>query len=62
MVEPRTMGEPRTQTLDVPGARLSYDIRDAEGEPTAPALLMIASPMAATASPPWPGISVTGRW
>ena len=27
------MSEPRTQTLEVPGARLRYDIRDAEGEP-----------------------------
>ena len=38
MVEPRTMSEPRTQTLEVPGARFSYDIRDADGEPTAPPL------------------------
>jgi pimeloyl-ACP methyl ester carboxylesterase len=42
------MSEPRTQTLEVPGARLRYDIRDAEGEPTAPPLLMIALPMDAT--------------
>ena len=48
MIEQRTMSEPRTQTLEVPGARLRYDIRDAEGEPTAPPLLMIALPMDAT--------------
>jgi hypothetical protein len=42
------MSEPRTKTLDVPGARLRYDIRDAEREPTAPPLLMIALPMDAT--------------
>jgi pimeloyl-ACP methyl ester carboxylesterase len=40
------MTEPKTQTLDVPGATLSYDIRDAEGEGTAP-LLLIGSPMGA---------------
>ena len=48
MRQPRTVSEPRTETLDVPGARLRYDIRDAEGEPTAPPLLMIALPMDAT--------------
>jgi len=41
------MAEPTTQTLDVPGARLRYDIRDGAGS-TAPALLMIASPMDAS--------------
>jgi pimeloyl-ACP methyl ester carboxylesterase len=39
------MSEPRTETLDVPGATLRYGIRDAEGESTAPPLLMIALPM-----------------
>ena len=39
--------EPSTHTLDVPGATLCYDVRDAEAESTAPALLMIAAPMAA---------------
>jgi pimeloyl-ACP methyl ester carboxylesterase len=48
MSEPRTVTEPRTETLDVPGARLRYDVRDAEAEPTAPPLLMIALPMDAT--------------
>lgn len=42
------MSEPRTQTLDVPGASLRYDIRDAEGETTEPVLLMIALPMDAS--------------
>jgi pimeloyl-ACP methyl ester carboxylesterase len=41
------MTEPKTQTLDVPGATLSYDIRAPEGEGTAPLLLMIGSPMGA---------------
>jgi pimeloyl-ACP methyl ester carboxylesterase len=38
----------RTETLDVPGARLRYDIRDAEAESTAPTVLMIGSPMDAS--------------
>ena len=38
----------RTEILDVPGARLRYDIRDAEAESTAPTLLMIGSPMDAS--------------
>jgi pimeloyl-ACP methyl ester carboxylesterase len=47
MSEPRTVSEPRTLALEVPGARLTYDIRDAEGKPTAPPLLLIALPMTA---------------
>ena len=42
------MTEPRTQTLDVPGARLRYDIRDAGTESDAPVLMMIALPMDAS--------------
>lgn len=42
------MGEPRTFTLDLPGRRLGYDIRDADAETTAPVLLMIAAPMDAS--------------
>ncbi len=34
-----------TQTLDVPGATLAYDIRDAETESGAPTLLLIGYPM-----------------
>jgi pimeloyl-ACP methyl ester carboxylesterase len=48
MSEARTLSEPRTETLEVPGARLRYDIRDPEGEPTAPPLVLIALPMDAT--------------
>src|ERR671914_2635507 len=42
------MTEPKTHTLDVPGAVLTYDIRDAADESAAPVLLMIASPMDAS--------------
>jgi pimeloyl-ACP methyl ester carboxylesterase len=42
------MSEPRTQTLNVPGARLVYDIRDVELEGTAPVLLIIGHPMDAS--------------
>jgi pimeloyl-ACP methyl ester carboxylesterase len=41
------MTEPKTHTLDVPGAVLHYDVRDAEAD-TAPILLMIGSPMGAS--------------
>ncbi|MGW4800878.1 alpha/beta fold hydrolase [Nonomuraea sp. NPDC004297] len=41
------MTEPKTHTLEVPGATLAYDVREAE-EPTAPALLLIGSPMDAS--------------
>jgi pimeloyl-ACP methyl ester carboxylesterase len=40
--------EPKTHTLDVPGAILSYDIRDTETDAGAPVLLMIGSPMDAS--------------
>src|SRR5215207_5836978 len=46
--EKTPMTEVETKTLDVPGAVLRYDIRDAEGEGTAPVLVMIASPMDAS--------------
>jgi pimeloyl-ACP methyl ester carboxylesterase len=42
------VSEPKTHTLDVPGAILSYDIRDAETDSGAPVLLMIGSPMDAS--------------
>jgi pimeloyl-ACP methyl ester carboxylesterase len=42
------MTETKTHTLDVPGATLRYDVRDAEPESAAPVLLMIASPMDAS--------------
>jgi pimeloyl-ACP methyl ester carboxylesterase len=40
------MTEPTTRTLEVPGATLTYDIREAEA--TEPALLFIGSPMGAS--------------
>jgi pimeloyl-ACP methyl ester carboxylesterase len=42
------MTEPKTQTLDVPGASLRYDIRDPESESTEPVLVMAGSPMDAS--------------
>ena len=42
------MTEPRTQTLDLPGATLTYDVRAAESESTEPVVLMIGSPMDAS--------------
>lgn len=41
------MTEPKTYTLDVPGAVLHYDVREAEASRT-PILLMIGSPMDAS--------------
>ncbi|MGR6921348.1 alpha/beta fold hydrolase [[Actinomadura] parvosata] len=41
------MTEPKTHTLEVPGATIAYDVREAEGT-TEPILLMIGSPMDAT--------------
>ena len=40
------MTEPETQTLDVPGAVLTYDVRS-NGSSTTPVLLIIGSPMGA---------------
>jgi pimeloyl-ACP methyl ester carboxylesterase len=42
------MTEPKTLTLDLPGASLCYDVRDAETEGAEPVLLMIGYPMAAS--------------
>jgi pimeloyl-ACP methyl ester carboxylesterase len=42
------MSEPNTQALDLPGATLTYDVREAESESTEPVLLMIGSPMDAS--------------
>jgi pimeloyl-ACP methyl ester carboxylesterase len=42
------MTGPKTHTLEVPGAVLRYDVRDTQGESTAPVLLMIAFPMDAS--------------
>ena len=43
-----TMTEPTTQTLDVPGATITYDIRPAQTDTGAPVLLVIGSPMGAS--------------
>ncbi|MEU5873584.1 alpha/beta hydrolase [Glycomyces sp. NPDC047369] len=40
------MTDPKTHTLDAPGAELYYDVREGEGA-NAPTLLVIGSPMAA---------------
>jgi pimeloyl-ACP methyl ester carboxylesterase len=42
------MTEPKTQALDLPGATLTYDRREAASESTEPVLLMIGSPMDAS--------------
>jgi pimeloyl-ACP methyl ester carboxylesterase len=43
-----TMTEPKTHTLDAPGAVLTYDVRQADpGSAPAPILLLIGSPMGA---------------
>ena len=42
------MTEPKTQTLDLRGATLTYDIREAESASAEPVLLMIGSPMGAS--------------
>ena len=42
------MTEPKTQTLDLPGAAITYDVRGAESHGTRPVLLMIGSPMDAS--------------
>lgn len=42
------MTEPRTLTLETPGAALAYDIRDADEETAEPPLLLIGLPMDAS--------------
>ena len=42
------MTEPKTRTLDLPGATLTYDVREPESESAEPPLLMIGSPMDAS--------------
>src|SRR5437588_4615469 len=46
--ERTAMTEAKTQTRDVPGAMLTYDVREGESESTEPVLLMIGSPMDAS--------------
>lgn len=47
MTQPQTMTQPRTATLDVPGAILTYDVRP-NPTTTEPVLLLIGSPMGAS--------------
>jgi pimeloyl-ACP methyl ester carboxylesterase len=42
------MTEPKSQTLDLPGATLTYEVREAESDSAEPVLLMIGSPMDAS--------------
>ena len=42
------MTEPKTHSLDLPGATVTYDVREAESESAEPVLLMIGSPMDAS--------------
>ena len=42
------MTEPKTKTLALPGATLTYDVREAASESSEPILLMIGSPMDAS--------------
>jgi pimeloyl-ACP methyl ester carboxylesterase len=43
-----TTMEPTTQTLDAPGATLTYDVRPGNGAADVPALMLIGSPMGAS--------------
>src|SRR5262245_53153928 len=44
----RPMTDPKTHTLEVPGAVLHYDVREAAESGTHPTLLLIGSPMDAS--------------
>jgi pimeloyl-ACP methyl ester carboxylesterase len=46
--ERTAMTERKTETLQLPGATLTYDVREAESESAEPVLLMIGSPMDAS--------------
>ena len=55
------MTEPKTSTLDVPGAVLHYDVRSNESS-TEPVLLLVRRrPWAPPDSAPWRDISPTAR-
>jgi pimeloyl-ACP methyl ester carboxylesterase len=43
------VSDPTTHTIDVPGATIAYDIREADGGGGAPPLMLIGSPMDAAA-------------
>ena len=55
------MSEPKSHTLDVPGATLHYDVREPDGDSSAPPLLLIASPMDARGFATPPATSPTAR-
>jgi pimeloyl-ACP methyl ester carboxylesterase len=42
------MTEPKTRTLDLPGATLTYEVREAEPAGARPVLMMVGSPMDAS--------------
>ena len=42
------MTDPTTRRIDAPGATITYDVREAEGDSDAPILMMIGSPMDAS--------------
>jgi pimeloyl-ACP methyl ester carboxylesterase len=48
MTEPQTLPQATTETLEVPGAVLTYDTRPGDGSVDAPVLLLIGSPMGAS--------------
>jgi hypothetical protein len=55
------MTKPKTHTLDVPDATVSYDVREAESGSAEPVLLMIGSPMDASGFEARPATSRTAR-
>ena len=40
--------DPKTRTLEAPGAKITHDIRESEGETNARTLVLIGSPMDAS--------------
>ena len=66
LLESRTLGkgavmtQPKTHTLDVPGAVLHYDVRSNNAS-AQPVLLLIGSPMSATGFGTLAGHSPTAR-
>ena len=59
-MSPTASTEPTTQTLNVSGAILSYDVRR-NAYSIAPPLLLIGSPMGAAGLPRFLGTSLIGR-
>ena len=48
MTETKTETETKTDTVESPGATITYDVREANAESSAPPLMMIGSPMDAS--------------